>query len=364
MNCQNSLRLLFAVLCLSSVVLLAQDQAESKDPDVNPVAAARLKLLDKNKDGKLSREELPDRIQPAFERLDRDGNGFLDVSEIGGNREQTRTNGGGMSNERLMASAPRSVIVEPDIAYRDGDSKAWRLDLIRPKAERDKPRPAIVFIHGGGWRSGDKRRGYFLQGAMDYAQKGYVCVTVNYRLTGEAPFPACIEDVKCAVRWLRANAKKYNIDPDKIGGYGNSAGAHLVAMLGLVGPDAQLEGDGPYQDQSSLLQAVCCSATPTDMSLFRRLTGRLKDDDGNDLAAKVSPITYAHSDAPPFLVIHGTGDRTVPVKHGDTFVNALKEANAGSVEYIRIDGAGHGVFNQHSKRTHPAMEKFFAKHLK
>ena len=105
-----------------------------------------------------------------------------------------------------------------------GDSKAWRLDLARPTAKSAEPRPAIVFIHGGGWRGGDKRRGTFLNGALDYAAKGYVCVTLNYRLLAEAPFPACIEDCKCAVRWLRANAQKYNIDPDRIGGYGNSAG--------------------------------------------------------------------------------------------------------------------------------------------
>lgn len=364
MLARKSLYLLFAVLCLPSAVLVAQEKAEPNASNANPIAAARLKLLDKNKDGKLTREELPDRLKPSFEQLDENGDGVLDVSELTPARNRERPNRGGMSDERLIASAPDGVIIEPNIAYREGDSKAWRLDLIQPKAESDKPRPAIVFVHGGGWRSGDKRRGYFLQGAKDFAQKGYVCVTINYRLTQEAPFPACIEDVKCAVRWLRANAKKYNINPDKIGGYGNSAGAHLVAMLGLAGPDAKLEGDGPYQDQSSLLQAVCCSATPTDMSLFGRMADRLKDAEGNEISARISPITYVHADAPPFLVIHGTGDRTVPIKHGDTFVEALKKAKAKSVEYIRIDDAGHGVFGQHSQQTHPAMEKFFAEHLK
>lgn len=267
-----------------------------------------------------------------------------------------------MSTERLLASAPDGVIVEPDIAYREGESKAWRLDLVRPQKDSDSPRPAIVFVHGGGWRSGDKRRGYFINGAMEYAQKGYVCVSVNYRLTGEAPFPACIEDVKCAVRWLRANAKKYNIDPKRIGGYGNSAGAHLVAMLGLAGPDAGLEGDGPHQDQSSLLQAVCCSATPTDFSLFNP-RGNFTAEEKEARAQKYSPIKYVTDKAPPFLVVHGTADKTVDIKHGDTFVEALKDVGAKNVKYIRIDDAGHGVFGQHADKTHPAMERFFAEHL-
>ncbi|NOX57077.1 MAG: alpha/beta hydrolase, partial [Planctomycetes bacterium] len=170
------------------------------------------------------------------------------------------------SDDAVRKRLPKGLEFIPNIAYREGNSRAWRLDLVMPKDQEGPPRPALVFVHGGGWRSGDKRRGYFLHGAIEYAQKGYVCITVNYRLSDEAPFPACVEDVKCAVRWLRAHAKKYHVDPNRIGGYGNSAGAHLVAMLGLVPPEAGLEGDGPYQDQSSRLQAVCASAIPTDFS--------------------------------------------------------------------------------------------------
>jgi acetyl esterase/lipase len=274
-----------------------------------------------------------------------------------------------MSTQQLLKSLPKGIVAEPDIAYRPGESKAWRLDLVRPEQDGAAPRPAIVFVHGGGWRSGDKRRGYFIRGAVEYAQKGYVCASVNYRLVGEAKFPACIEDVKCAVRWLRANAEKYNVDPQRIGGYGNSAGAHLVAMLGLAGPDAKLEGDGPYRENSSLLQAVCCSATPTDLSLFGRIGNRRPGifagppEMIEQQMRQASPITYAGKQAPPFLVVHGTADKTVDVKHGDTFVKALKDAGAKSVEYLRIDGAGHGVFGQHAAKTHPAMEKFFAEHL-
>ncbi len=152
-----------------------------------------------------------------------------------------------------------------DLSYREGNP-AWRLDLYQPQGPADGLRPALVFVHGGGWRGGDKGAGQFKSLPERFAARGYVCISVNYRLTDEAPFPACLEDVKCAVRWLRAHAGEYHIDPDRIGAYGNSAGAHLVSLLGLVGPDAGFEGDGPYQEHSSLVQAVCPSATPTDFA--------------------------------------------------------------------------------------------------
>jgi len=99
-----------------------------------------------------------------------------------------------------MAALPDDLKIIEDISYREGKSKAWKLDLIMPKVKGNKKRPALVFVHGGGWRGGDKRRGFFYSGAIKFAKKGYVCISVNYRLTSEAPFPACVEDVKCAVR--------------------------------------------------------------------------------------------------------------------------------------------------------------------
>src|SRR5437016_2246154 len=158
-------------------------------------------------------------------------------------------------------SAPNEIIVIPNLAYREGQSKQWKLDLAMRKDRGDKPRPAIVIIHGGGWLEGDKSsfasRRYGVPGnIVDFASLGFVAVTINYRLSGEAPFPAALEDCKCAVRWLRAHAKEYNIDPKYIGAYGNSAGGHLALLLGMVGKEAGLEGDGPYPNESSLVQAV------------------------------------------------------------------------------------------------------------
>ena len=259
-----------------------------------------------------------------------------------------------MSTEDLLKNAPKDVLIEPDIPYRKGKSEAWKLDLVMPKAKSKEPRAAIVFVHGGGWRSGDKRAGYFMRGAIEYAQKGYVCITVNYRLIAEAPMPASIEDVKCAVRWLRAHAKDYQIDPRRIGGYGNSAGAHLVSMLGVSA--GKLEGDGPFQDFSSRLHAVAASATPT------RPSGRsLAESD----KAALAPITYVSKDAPPFLLFHEASDRVVEIGHSDDFVRALKSAGTTDVTYRRMtDGSGHAVYQRNRKDFQAQLAGFFDRTLR
>jgi len=336
----------------------------------------RIKANDTNGDGKISNDEASERLKRVFDRIDANRDGALDEAELQKFVERIRSRRRPGTQPPRPNPGPRGPIAVPenvelttDVAYREGNDK-WRLDLAVPKKPGHAPRPAIVFVHGGGWRSGDTRVGQWRALPLTYAAKGYVCISVNYRLTDEAPFPACVEDVKCAVRWLRANAQKYQVDPKRIGGYGNSAGAHLVAMLGLVGPDAGLEGDGPYQDQSSLLQAVCCSATPTDLTNWgaQRDDSFLKhgllagpEETFEQRAKQASPIKHVRPDAPPFLVIHGTADRVVPIAHGDRFVEALKKAKAKDVTYMRFEGDGHGVFSQRSAETYPAMEKFFAR---
>ena len=192
----------------------------------------------------------------------------------------------------------------------------------------------------------------------------------------EAPITACVEDVKNAVRWLRAHAEEYHIDPERIGASGNSAGAHLAVMLGVCPPSAGLEGDGPYQEYSSMVQAVVASATPTDflsaMSDRQRNQQRARPPRKNELRleseevrAKVSPVTYASADAPPILLVHAISDRTVGVYHSDKLVNALREAGAKNVSYILLgDESGHGAFQRNIVFTEPAREAFFNRVLK
>ena len=247
-------------------------------------------------------------------------------------------------------AVPEGIKVESNIAYRDGN-RLWKLDLVMPEEAGDELRPGLVVVHGGGWSRGNK--GSFHPRAIEYAQKGFVCINVNYRLSGTDPFPAAVEDVKCAVRWFRANAEKYRVDPDRIAGMGNSAGAHLVSMLALVPKEADMEGDGPHQDQSSLINAAVVYSGPAVLGMAIEKSGSHPayrkfvagpEETIMERAKKASPITYVTKDAPPFLIIHGTKDGTVPVAQADVFVEKLKEAEA-DVTYLRIERGSHNLFN-------------------
>lgn len=246
-----------------------------------------------------------------------------------------------------------AIKIIKDIAYREGDSDAWRLDLAMPTEQTEELRPALVIIHGGGWRAGSKSVDVFQKMMSEYAKKGYVTINIDYRLTGEAPFPACIEDVKCAVRWLRAHAEQYHVDPNRIGAYGHSAGAHLAMMLAMVPKSAGLDGDGGWEEYSSMVNAAAAGSPPTEL--------------GRDVPmAKPEwwPIGYIAADHPPLFLIQGGDDRIVRAALTDDFVKKMK-AKGADIEYLRIDGARHGVaYAEKLDITDPAIGKFFAKHLK
>jgi len=251
---------------------------------------------------------------------------------------------------------PENIALECDISYREGKSAAWKLDLAYPKEAGDKPRPAIIVIHGGGWIEGDKSSftslKYWAPGnIIDFAKLGFVAATINYRLSGEAPFPAALEDSKCAVRWLRAHAKDYQIDPKHIGAYGNSAGGHMALLLGLVDKASDVEGDGPFQDQSSMVQAVFSDSGPVDldwrkpensglakvMSLFlagpqQTLSQRIHD---------ASPASYIKTNLPPLLLIYGAGDAQVTIGPVDHFVWTLQQSGFKDLTYIRLGLVDH-----------------------
>lgn len=261
------------------------------------------------------------------------------------------------ADEPVEFPVPATVKLHADLQYREG-SPAWRLDLAVPAAPSAKPLPVIINVHGGGWSAGDKNGGR--HSIVHWAQRGYAGVTVRYRLLGEAPFPACIEDVKCAVRWLRAHAKEYNLDPRHIGAFGHSAGAHLVAMLGLCPDDAGFDL-GPWAGQSSVVNAVCSIATPTDLANgreLRRFPGATEEE-RLALARKCSPLTYASAGAPPFLLIHGTIDRTVPINEAQTLAGALREKGAGQVNLVILDGLGHDPMLTHEIILRPLADAFF-----
>jgi acetyl esterase/lipase len=252
--------------------------------------------------------------------------------------------------------APGDIVVFHDLAYREGTSRQWKLDLAMRKDPRGEPRPGIVVIHGGGWIEGDKSsfasRRYGVPGNIeDFAALGFVAVTINYRLADESPFPAALEDCKNAVRWMRAHARDYNIDPERIGAFGNSAGGHLALLLGMVGQDAHLEGDGPYQDQSSLVQAVVSDSGPIDLveqyrsGALRQVCTRFLGGppEGERLTAyrMASPADRIGPRTPPLLLIYGVADGQVPVETADRFVLALGRAGLKDVSYYRLARVDH-----------------------
>lgn len=273
--------------------------------------------------------------------------------------------------------AQGEVVTEENVTYGKGGDVDLQLDIARPK-DGDGPFPAILFIHGGGWRGGS-RQGY-KAAIADSAKHGYVAATVSYRLTqpdpaGKArfPFPAQVHDVKCAVRWLRANAAKYKVDPDRIGATGGSAGGHLSLMLGLTDESAGLEGEGGNKDVSSRVQAVVNVYGPTDMPhIMTNSKGaapivesflNAKAAEDAEVYKKASPITYVDKNDPPVLTLHGAADTLVPPDQAERLDKAMKEAGASHTMII-YEKQGHGFSGESLLKSYAATYEFFDKHLK
>ena len=274
-----------------------------------------------------------------------------------------------LSVGQIGEMTPAGVKFLPDVAYREG-STAWRMDIALPAVRAQEPRPALLIVHGGGWGGGDKRLRQFTALMLDYAAHGYVAASLNYRLTAEAALPAPIGDVKNAVRYWRAHAQEYGLDPDRIGVYGNSAGAHLAAMLALAGKAAELEGDGPYREFSSAVQAVCTSGTPANLMKGRlgtppRSLALFGGPEGlAEKARRSSPVTYAAKTSPPYLMIQGSADPTIDPDDSRELFHALRAAGAKDVTLIMVQDAGHNVFTAHAPETEAAMRAFFDRTLR
>jgi len=267
------------------------------------------------------------------------------------------------------ARAQSKVSVDNDVVFSTlPDGKQLKMDIARPTGKG--PFPAIIALHGGAWRFGNRKE---LDGWIGFlAGEGYVAATVSYRLVPEGKFPDPLTDVKTAVRFLRANAAKYNIDPERIGAVGFSAGGHLVNLLGTVGPDAGFEGK-EFPEQSSKVQAVVSYFGPTSLGLYGKdesaqnavfepmLGGRFKDKP--ELYDKASPVNYVTKTAAPTLLLHGTRDWIVPIEHSRLMHQKMKEAGAKS-DLLEIEGGNHGFTGNGAFRANNAMLDFFKKELK
>lgn len=265
------------------------------------------------------------------------------------------------------------VIVHNAIPYCMGGGKELLLDLIEP-ADRSVKRPAILFVHGGGWVAGNRQDYEFLTTAV--APRGYVTASVDYRLAQDAVFPAQVEDIKCAVRWLRAHAEEYAIDVDHIGAIGGSAGAHLVAMMAVTNGMQEYEGQGGYADQPSAIQAMILHGGVYDLTpavtlktiredtrgVVNILLGEAAKNNPKSLEA-ASPIFYVNNRLPPSLLLHGQKDPIVFVQQAINMEEKLEAAGAES-ELVIIPNAGHADFGINPDETARIFFDFLDKNLK
>jgi acetyl esterase/lipase len=229
----------------------------------------------------------------------------------------------------------------------------------------------VICIHGGGFRAGDRQSYDGL--IKKLAKNGYVAMTVTYRLAPKYQFPEAVYDVKAAVRWLRANAGKYHVDPDRVGVTGGSAGGHLAQFLGVTAGLKQFEGDGGHPDQSSRVACVVNFYGPSDFTksygksvdaaevlpLF--LGGNLEQARRRHIEA--SPLYWVTPDAAPTLCVHGTKDQYVAFEQAQWIVDRL---NAAGVEanLLAMEGSMHGFKGEAEEKAEAAMIAFFDRHLK
>ncbi len=264
---------------------------------------------------------------------------------------------------------PEGVVFETGIEFANPDGQHLQVNVARPKTGAG-PFPAIVCIHGGGFRAG-KRESYDKL-CLTLAQRGYVAITVTYRLAPAFPFPAAVHDCKAAVRWLRANAAKYGVDPARIGATGGSAGGHLAQFLGVTAGVKEFEGEGNL-DQSSAVKCVVNYYGPSDLT---KSYGASVDAAevlplffGGDLSTKLrehivgSPLYWVTPAAAPTLCIHGTEDKYVAYEQATWLIDRLK-ASAVEAELLTLPGAGHGFKGADAEKAEAALLEYFDKQLK
>ncbi|MHC4994989.1 MAG: alpha/beta hydrolase fold domain-containing protein [Planctomycetota bacterium] len=341
---------------------------------------------DANGDGRIARDEFPDRFGAGvFDRVDTNGDGFISREEDTAFRNRNRNRATGAANRAPAPNTnrgprlPEGVRLTADITYATLNGRELKLDLYAPKVKPAKPMPVVMWVHGGGWRNGSKNTP---NRALPILERGYILVSVGYRLSGEAIFPAAIADCKAAVRWVRANAKKHGMDPDRVGVWGSSAGGHLVALLGSAGHVK--EWDDIHEENagySSRPNAVCDWFGPTDFLRMNDYPSRIDHDAADSPESRfigapiqtvpersqlANPINYVNDATPPFLIMHGDNDMSVCYNQSELLHAALVKAGVPSTLY-KVVGGGHG-FRDAKNDTPESLFKmsadFFDKHLK
>ncbi len=261
---------------------------------------------------------------------------------------------------------PENIEVFNDIVYKQVDSISLKLDIYKLKNLKTSA-PVLIFIHGGGWSKGNKAD--YLPYLIDFAEKGYVTVTVSYRLSRVAHFPSAVQDIKCAVQWIKKNAGKYFINPEEVAVIGGSAGGHLAMML-AYSDDNEFTNECP-DSISCRVQAVVNIYGPTDLTTeyarnrgeCLQFLGKTYQEDP-DIYRAASPRAYISANDPPTLIFHGTIDSLVPVSQSDSLHKWLDQAGVVN-EYHRLKGWPHTMDLSVKVNNYCQfyMDAFFKKYL-
>jgi len=336
--------------------------------------AHRFDRWDRNGDGRLTQNELPQGLRANFDRVDTNDDGFISRAEdeAVGNRSSE-----GRPRQRQALPVADGIVAKRDLAYADTDDPRQRLDLYLPKnPASDGPLPLVIWIHGGGWQGGNKAGGFGHLAPL-VASGHYGGASVGYRLSGQAIWPAQTHDCKAAIRWLRAHSAEHGIDAERIGVWGSSAGGHLVAMLGVSGDVPTLDGElGKHTDRRSDIQCVVDYFGPSELLTMDDFPSRIVHNGPNSpesrlvggpiqehkaAARAASPVTYVSEGDPPFLILHGTEDALVPFNQSEVLAAALKKAGV-DVTFVPVEGAGHGGFPK--PQPEHRVRAFFDRHLR
>lgn len=246
------------------------------------------------------------------------------------------------------AASPR-VRVVPDLVYARYGDRSLLLDLYMPMNPAKRALPGVIVIRGGGWMVNDRKR--FAHIASALADRGLAAASIEYRNADEAAFPGAVQDVKAAVRWMRANAQTYGIDPEAIATLGGSSGAHMALLAGLTAGIPEFEGNGGYPDTRSTIQGVVAMATPADLLTLspgnQETVAKFLHATASEDRKKwqwASPINHVDHNGPPVLLLHGAKDESVPTSQSMDFARRYREVGA-RVEFDILPGAPHAFWN-------------------